>query len=862
MPHPVVPIRGTSRLWVARLSLAALLSAVVALPALAEFPYNGDFELGSEAPGWQRGGQWELKAPAARHGRVGLRLPAEVAHVGDYLATAGYLFSRPGEEFHLRLSYVAPLGGLEVALQPCDGLGRTGGDAARERLPATADWVDVDTAITLPAEGLPAEAAAVRLVFTVHREGSGVQLDAVSLSRVAPTRLSPAPKVPKLEVLKVTSLLPIAKGLGSGAGASAAWAAVDLPGFDPRRAQDEPEANPLTGGVILAGGERRAGVISRRVPVDASLPYRVSAVASGAHCQSGQVTLLARLLDPRDPTTVWVQQETRLPASELSHPLTVELPGLSTLPKATALAQVALVLDGGSQGTVSAVTPVLQPVLMSLSVRAAANVKPGPENVSLFVSAANNTTAALKPICWLKTLDPAGNTVHAEKRALIVGSRSAAYFPYKPKLATAGDFTMVARVMAGGRELGAATFAFRVKQTEMLSGMEPVGDRLVSRGYLRVLPTDTVRVSVAYKGNTGGTRAGLVLCDALGQPLGQDLPVDLSPTTQWATFGQRFDLTAVKPAKGVVGAVRLMTSQPDPAAAEDFDAVVVANETTAGRAATSLAYPRVDVKDPRDLLPAAPTEVSGEPWSRWVGFGFADDMARAELDPAFGGLACHLAGSDRPTGLTTQPLALDGSVPYVLRATANVENLKTGQGLLVARLLDPGDTNAVLWQGALPVAAGTPAQRVALSIPRQYADRRAELLQLGIVLEAGADGRLVVVKPELLPEALTVTMRCGVAGAGANDPLRPQVYVSAVNNGQDDLRPNALLTVTNTQGEKVHEEKRAIVIGGRSAAHFPFLLRLPQAGTYQVSVSVMTEGQELGAASMALTASLVAARAD
>ncbi|NPV48796.1 MAG: hypothetical protein HPY69_17795, partial [Armatimonadetes bacterium] len=161
---------------------------------------------------------------------------------------------------------------------------------------------------------------------------------------------------------------------------------------------------------------------------------------------------------------------------------------------------------------------------------------------------------------------------------------------------------------------------------------------------------------------------------------------------------------------------------------------------------------------------------------------------------------------------------------------------------------------AVIWQQLLQLRADGRTRDVALSIPRQFAEARAEVLQLAVVLDAGAEGVLTFTRPELRPEALTVSVRPGVVGAGAANPLMPQVFCSAVNNGSEELRPDAIVTVTDSEGKQVHTEKRAIVIGARSAAHFPFVLRLPQAGLYEVSLAIMANGKELGKATMELSA--------
>jgi hypothetical protein len=82
--------------------------------------------------------------------------------------------------------------------------------------------------------------------------------------------------------------------------------------------------------------------------------------------------------------------------------------------------------------------------------------------VSLFVSAVNNTYAALKPKAVMQVQDADGKTVASETRPILIGSRSAAYFPYKPKLTCNGAYRLTVRIVNGGMELGNTQYEFRV----------------------------------------------------------------------------------------------------------------------------------------------------------------------------------------------------------------------------------------------------------------------------------------------------------------------------------------------------------------------------------------------------------------
>ncbi|NPV48679.1 MAG: hypothetical protein HPY69_17200, partial [Armatimonadetes bacterium] len=667
--------------------LRILLLAVGVVVATAghaqQFPYNGDFEAGAEAPGWQLTGAWEVKAQAARTGRVGLLL-AEGAQ-GDNAVTTGYLPAKPGDTLRLRLSYLCPQGGLQTGLQPCDTLGRPCAEPVTERLPAVAAWADVDKRLDLPATALPAETASVRLVLSVQQAEAMVQVDAVTLSPGTASPPQKSPELPKLDLAKTTNLLPALDTFGSGA---SAWSALSVAGYE----AGQVGRSETPRGVALTGGEPRCGLISRRQVLDCSVPYQVVAEIDGTKWQSGRLVLMARWLDPAHPAVCWHQSESSLLASEVGQSPVLSLPRLAARPT-PGLLQVAVVLDDGAAGRVVIPRISMRPEIMSVGIRLAANAKPGPENVTLFVSAANNTDKPLKPTCWLKTMDMSGQTVHVEKRLLTVGARSAGYFPYKPKLPGVGNFRMIARVLSDGQDVGSATFAFRVKTPEGLGGMETAGQRRVTAGYLRVLPTETVQLSLAYQGREGGPAAGLLLCDPLGRPLGAELVMEVPASLEWTPCATEFDLGQVKLESGVVGAVRPFTRIPEVPDSEDFDAVRVSNVTTPPRPMASLVYPPVDLKRPANLLPVLePEEVQrgrGEAWSPWVGLSFAPSNARLADNTSLTAPVFVLEGGELAAGWLAAPLVLDGSVPYTFTLSVDATQLTRGSGCVMARFLDP-----------------------------------------------------------------------------------------------------------------------------------------------------------------------------
>lgn len=844
-----------------QLPIAAVLGLLLATAGqlwAAEFPFNGGFDLGNGEPlGWLVAGAWEVKPQAACHGKAGIWLLGPAARAGDQLLSAGYLLADRGESLELRLSYTSTGGPLQVGLVPCDRLGARKGTPLLEELPPSDSWTEVEKTLTLPVDAWPAEAAAVRLLVGVDRDGTAVRIDDLKLVPVRKRNLTAIPAVPKLDALKGSNLLPGIDPKNTAAGGTGGWYALDWQGYTARNAELRPGATRGSYGFALTGGETAAGWVSRRVVLDGSMPYTVRATVDGSHLESGQVLLLGRILNPADGTAIWLQTNARLAGCKSSESLSLSLPRLYPVP-GTVLAQVAIVLETGAAGTLTVPSLSLKPEPVSLAVRAG-RAKPGPENVSLFVSAINNTGSVLKPQAVLTTLDLTGRTIHQEKRAVVMGPHSAAYFPYRPKLPAAGDFRMTAALATKTGELGSTSFSFHVKQEEALGGMTPCGDLQTSNGYLLVNPEDHVKLSLLYAGNRGGNAAALLLCDAFGRSLDKEavLTIPEGKGTAWQRYEEEFSLGDFIAAQGVVGAVRLLSRRPDESGAEDLDALLAANETQEPQP-SSARPPDIILAQRPNLLPSTAGTPEGAErigaWAPLAAPGLAPEQATALKDPDSGQFHFKLLGGEKPAAWATSALPLDGALPYAFTVTVDTGNLDPGSGLMLLRLLDPRDQAVVLWQDSVVLKQSATPQTVTLGLPRVAAKSALALAQVVVAINAGSGGCLSFTAPALRPELLSVSVRPGIQGAGSIDPLAPQVFVSAVNNGETDLRPTAYLSARDANGGLGYEEKRAIVIGARSAAHFPFKLRLPAAGEYVIEVRVESEGKELGRGSLTLTA--------
>jgi hypothetical protein len=197
------------------------------------------------------------------------------------------------------------------------------------------------------------------------------------------------------------------------------------------------------------------------VVLDGALPYTLKAQACATGLTAGQARLVLRVLDPEDAGVVWLQQAVALNAATTDYVLS--LPRL-WVQSAPLKAQVALLLCPASEGTVTASALALQPEPVTLTVRGAAGGFKGTKNVTLFVTAINNTSAVLKPKATIKVFDSEGQQVAFEQPKLVpVPSQSAAFFPSKPKLPGAGQYKMTVDISSNGNELARTEFSFEVK---------------------------------------------------------------------------------------------------------------------------------------------------------------------------------------------------------------------------------------------------------------------------------------------------------------------------------------------------------------------------------------------------------------
>jgi len=448
----------------ATLLAAIFLSSAGLALAASEVPYNGGFEsvaLG-EPLGWQVRGAWFCRAEAACAGRNGILVRPDFSKEGDRLTPSGYLLATAGETLKLSVTYTSTDGGPAVGLIFCDPFGRPVGEGCLETLPASATWTTYERTITLSSDFCPASYSSVRPFFVVEHDGVAAKLDGVTLTREHTETAQPL--VPKVKIENRPNLLSNPTMLLAADGTMAAWTALDRDGFSAQHAVVMPITDSASGTLALTGADQPAAWLSDLTTLDASLPHAVRAEVSTADLTLAQATLLVRVFDPVDAGAVWLQYTVPAEATKGPTQLRIPLPRLTNSPSA-ARVQIALLLDAGGSGAATMAKVALEPEPLTLTIRPAATSGGFqlPKDVSLFITAVNNTANTIKPKVYMKVVDAQGQQAAYEARALTsVPSRSAAFFPFKPKLASAGDYKAVVRILDGTKDLGSAEYSFNV----------------------------------------------------------------------------------------------------------------------------------------------------------------------------------------------------------------------------------------------------------------------------------------------------------------------------------------------------------------------------------------------------------------
>lgn len=467
--------------------IAAITGIIILLsslchPGMASFPFNGSFEFlsGGKPLGWEITGSWFVRPVAASQGRNGISVFGYFGKKGAQMITNGYLLAY-NEPLWLSFTYSSPTGNVAAGLLFCDSLGHPLASGAWESLPPTEMPRKYEREIALPpyVEGLSfmnaAEAndscsplpfrelisySSVRLVFRIEQDGAQIKIDDVLLRHQ--DKVNAPPKPPAIKAEMRPDLLRNGRLAVNEEGFIRNWLPLMDVSHSPELARLAEAAEPVRRQLALKGEQSRgAAWLSDAVMLDGALPYQLEADVRVPEGQNGAARLLVNFLHPTDDRAIWLQESCELlPGQE--GPVTLALPRLSTMPLAVR-ACVAIEMPPGQGGEAYVEAVALRPEPLSVSVRTAAGAGGfrRPTDAVLFVSVINNTSAVLKPRAVLEVFDDRGQKITGEIRPIVVGARSAAYFPYRPKLVQPGSYNFIVKIMQEAKELGRASYNFR-----------------------------------------------------------------------------------------------------------------------------------------------------------------------------------------------------------------------------------------------------------------------------------------------------------------------------------------------------------------------------------------------------------------
>lgn len=384
------------------------------------------------------------------------------------------------------------------------------------------------------------------------------------------------------------------------------------------------------------------------------------------------------------------------------------------------------------------------------------------------------------------------------------------------------------------------------KKSALLPGeASQAGDRLVSAGYRFAQRGDILTLHLAYLSPTGGVVVGLIPCDALGAKVGRWSVCSSLPATQtWQVEEVKFALTPEAFPEGAA-AVRVYVGAEEDGVDVRFDEVRLSGGSGAARIGARVAAAG-DVSARPNLLRNPDFEIGPHGtlpgWSLLVAPGFADGCG-TETD---GGLV--LRSGEQPLAWVSAPVSADLALPY--EVSVSYEETTSPGFLVLARVRDPQDPGDVWVQ---QTAAPRPAEDspVVVHLPRLASHSQTAVIEVALLLAPGRGQRVVVTSAALRPEPVSLAVR-PVAMAGEFAHARDvQLFISAVNNTDQPLRPTAHLKVLDAEQKAVYYEPRPVKIGPQSAGYFPVKPKLPRAGDYVLLVRLLENGRDLGSTTYA-----------
>ena len=420
--------------------IIALICAAILVPAATSFafPLNGSLERSYRGTpfGWEETGSWSFYPVQSYEGRGHFILRQRWAEPGAELLSRSFRLISPGDTLVLRCAYKSSAEGLSVGLVFVDALGRQVGDRWGCPLPAADEWTQFETELQMDPLAIPDGAVGAKVSVLVDAEDIQVEVDAVELqgpttAPMDPSRSAPIPAHP--------------------------WQPHDLLGPVSAELTIEPEmCEPNTEEPV------RQMWLSSPLTVHGTYPHRAVADVELTGDPGAEATLILRAVGEDAADVLW--QEIQPIPSECDGPVSVEIPAPYIESNYVDL-QVGLALSATAPATASVVDCDLLAIPFSVDLHGVQRKSTfaSPAEAQVFVSAVNNVGAELTTQALISVADEDGATVHREQRSIRIRGRSAASFPVKPKLRSAGDYTLHVSFMLGTDEIGAGDFEFTVE---------------------------------------------------------------------------------------------------------------------------------------------------------------------------------------------------------------------------------------------------------------------------------------------------------------------------------------------------------------------------------------------------------------
>ncbi len=345
------------------------------------------------------------------------------------------------------------------------------------------------------------------------------------------------------------------------------------------------------------------------------------------------------------------------------------------------------------------------------------------------------------------------------------------------------------------------------------------GDELRSRSFRLISPGDPLTVRCAYQSSAEGASIGLVFCDDLGEPVGERWGCELPPADEWTEFETELQMdtrTVPDNAAGVKVSVLVET--------EDIEVQVDAIELEGPACA------------PMDPERSAPTPTS--PWQP------EDLLEPVSAEVAIEADLCE-PGAEQPVSemWLSSPLTVHGTYPHRALATVELAGDPGAEATLILRAVGD-DAAEVLWQEATPIPSDGD-EPISVGIPALYIASQYVDLQVGLAISSTGPASARVKDLELLAVPFSVELHGVQRKSSFESPDGAEVFVSAVNNVGAEVTTEAMLTVTDEDGNTVHREQRTIRIRGRSAASFSVKPRLSAPGDYVFDARFMLGAAEI-----------------